>query len=565
MLSSLSIRNYALIENLSLEFGPSLSIITGETGAGKSIMLGALSLVLGGRADTRVASKAGGKTVVEATFSGVDPAMRPLFEERGIDWVESPDGLAEITVRREINASGRSKIFVNDNSVTLQTLSMITPSLVDIHSQHANARINDPAVRLSIIDSIADNEELRREYRELFSEYVSLHRRIVQRRENMERNRQNLDVMRFRLGELDKLNPKKGELAEIERRFELLSDADEFREQLSRLSYLIGDSEGGAQSKVSEAAGLARKYAASLSDSNDSENMPVADRLQQILVELKDISGIAEDAYSAIDTDPATLSKLSDRMNRYYEAMKAFGAKEADELAEMHQRLKREVAELSGEDDLLPQMERESRRLAATLKEHADRLSASRAEAAENFSRLVEETARPLGLPNVSFHAVVGRRKLSASGQDDVEFLCSFNKNGSPAPLQDIASGGEISRMMLSLKSVVASYMNLPTIIFDEIDTGVSGEIADKMGDMMHDMGERMQVVVITHLPQVAAKGEEHFKVFKTDTEDRTVTDVRRLTMEERIREIAGMISGSEVGEAALSAARSLLTPKERD
>lgn len=568
MLKNLTIRNYALIENLELEFGPGLTIITGETGAGKSIMLGALGLVMGGRADTKVISDGGSKSVVTALFTDIDPELRPLFDERGIDWLADADGCPELTVRRELTASGRSKIYVNDSSVTLQTLSAIVPRLIDIHSQHANAKINDPAERLRIIDSLAGNSELREDYRMLFGEYVELRRAIKIRRERIAATAKNIEFLRFQLEQLDRLAPKRGELAEIERKFEMLSDADEIKERLYRLASILGDTDSGVQTMLGEAVSEADKIdfrllgdgnSASAGPEIPEEETGIVARLRALIVEARDIYETVDDLNASVDTDPAALAKLSDRMNLYYETVKRFRVRDADELVTLHEDVRRRVADVTLGDGELPEMEHEARRLAHELKLKADELTATRVECAARFSAMLCETARPLGLANINFIAEIKPRKLSASGQDEVEFLCSFNKNGTPKPIGDIASGGEISRMMLSLKSILAGHINLPTIIFDEVDTGVSGEIADKMGDMMHAVSQDMQVIVITHLPQVAAKGDAHFKVYKTDADTRTVTHVRPLTVDDRIRELAAMISGSEVSEAALSAARALL------
>ena len=562
MLKNLTIRNYALIENLELEFGPGLTIITGETGAGKSIMLGALGLVMGGRADTGIISDGGDKSVVTALFTDIDPELRQIFDERGIDWIEDADGRPELTVRRELTASGRSKVYVNDSPVTLQTLSAIVPRLIDIHSQHANAKINDPAERLRIIDSLAGNSELLADYRMVFNEYVELRRAIKARRERMAATAKNIEFLRFQLEQLDRLAPKRGELKEIERRFEVLSDADEIKERLYALASILGDSDRGVQSLLGEAVSAADKIDFRLlgMKSEDADGVSgIVERLRALIIEAKDIYETVDDLNSSVDTDPAALAKLSARMNLYYETVKRFRVREADDLVALHEDVRRQVADVTLGDSELPEMESEARRVAHELKLKADELTETRVRCAAEFSRLLCETARPLGLANIKFTAEVGPRKLSASGQDEVEFLCSFNKNGTPKPIGDIASGGEISRMMLSLKSILAGHINLPTIIFDEVDTGVSGEIADKMGDMMHAVSHDMQVIVITHLPQVAAKGDAHFKVYKTDADTRTVTHVRQLTVDDRIRELAAMISGSEVSEAALSAARALL------
>ncbi|MDE6006333.1 MAG: DNA repair protein RecN [Muribaculaceae bacterium] len=550
MLKNLLIRNYALIEHLDLEFGPGLTIITGETGAGKSIMLGALSLVMGGRADTKVISDGDSKSVVEALFTDVDPDLKPVFELKDIEWLVNDDGVSEMTIRREISASGRSRIFVNDSVVTLQTLGEIVPKLIDIHSQHANAKINDPAERLRIIDAIAGNLDLRERYQKLYKSYVDVRHQIDRCRRNIEKSAENMEFLRFQFEQLEALKPKKGELREIEHRFELLSDADEVKERLSLLCGILGDSERGVQSMLSEAAAIAEKAGVS----ND-----VCGRLRTLLIEARDIFETVDDYNSSIDTDPATLARLSARMNLYYEAIKRFRVADADELVTLYDDVRSQIKAASEGDNNLPELEKEAMRIARLLKDAAAALSESRKKSAEIFSRRICEKARPLGLPNISFKAEVTSRKLTSSGADDVEFLCSFNKNGALKPVGAIASGGEIARLMLSLKAILAGHINLPTIIFDEVDTGVSGEIADKMGAMMKDIAADMQVIVITHLPQVAAKGDWHFKVYKTDADNRTYTRVRRLSDNDRVLELAAMISGSEVTEAALSAVKALL------
>lgn len=560
MLKSLSIRNYALIRRVDLEFGPGLTIITGETGAGKSIMLGALSLVMGGRADTKVISDANSKSVVEALFIDVDPELRGIFDDKGIEWIENEKGVSELIVRRELSSSGRSKVYVNDTSVTLQTLSAIVPRLLDIHSQHANAKINDASERLLIIDSLAGNYEIRAKYNTLFNRYVDLRRKINHIRKEMSKSAENLEFLKFQFDQLDKLKPKKGELREIESRVELLSDADDIKERLQMLSSLLGDSGTGLQSVLADASAVAEKIDFRHFASGDADGQPsILTRLKSLLVEAKDIYETVDDYNSSVDSDPETLARLSSRLNAYYEAVKRFHVEDGDKLVDLYEDLKRKISEITLGNGELPELEKEAKDVAGKLRRQADALSESRRKSACEFSRLICEKARPLGLPNIRFKAEVKPVKLTSSGQDEVEFLCSFNKNGVMRPINEIASGGEISRMMLSLKSILAGHINLPTIIFDEVDTGVSGEIADKMGGLMRDISSDMQVIVITHLPQVAAKGDYHFKVYKNDTDDQTVTQVKELDHESRVRELASMISGSEVTEAALQAARALL------
>ena len=563
MLKTLRITNYALIDRLELEFGPGLTIITGETGAGKSIMLGALSLLLGGRADTRVIGDSSRKSEVEDIFVDVDPELRPVFDERGIEWVDADsDGRDgnEVIIRREISASGRSKVYINDRSVTLLTLSLVASRLIDIHSQHANAKLSDPAEQLRVVDLLSDNKAQLAEYRKEFAAYVDIRRRLKALREEMSKSAENADFMKFQLEQLDKLKPRRGELVETERRFEVLSDADEIRDRLRTMGAMLGTGDSGALTLISEAGAEAGKVDFSLFG-KEAENADIPRRLASLSVELKDIYETVCDMAEEVDSDPAGLARLSARMNSYYEAVKNFRVKEADELVDLRDELRRKLSDIGGEGTELPQLEELSRLAARRLKRVAAALTESRTVGAERLSRLITETARPLGLSNLTFQARLSTAKLGPAGQDYMEFLCSFNKNGRMQPLADVASGGEVSRMMLSLKAILAGKMNLPTIIFDEVDTGVSGEIADKMGAMMRDMGVDMQVLVITHLPQVAAKGNAHFKVFKHDDESRTFTNVKRLSDDERVREIASMLSGSEVTGSALAAARDLMKP----
>lgn len=554
MLRKLTIRNYALIDSLDLEFNEGLTIITGETGAGKSIMLGALSLLLGGRADTRAISDGSAKSVVEALFENVSPDLKGYFEDNDLEW---RDG--EVIIRREISSSGRSRTFVNDQPVTLSVLAGLSRNLIDIHSQHENARLNDSSAQLEIIDAVCVNESLRREYQEIFNRFVSIRNKIRHLKEEIERNRENSEFLRFQLEGLETLNPKRGELAEIERRFELLSDADDIRDKLQEFCTILGANERGAIDLLRNARALVDKLNLSTADKSEEDDNSISGRLESIIIDLRDIFESAEDILGSVDSDPVKLAKLSQRMNAYYEALKRFRVKDGDELVDLLEdvRNKLDAIETGGEE--LPELEKMGKAEGKLLKEIADKLTEHRKVGAGLFSKEVTETARQLGLPNLDFRVDVATGKLSVSGQDKIEFLCGFNKNQSPSPVARMASGGEMSRLMLSIKGIMAGRMNLPTIIFDEVDTGVSGEIADKMGEMMRDMSRNMQVITITHLPQVAAKGSSHFKVYKRDEDSRTVTRVKVLSEEGRVREIAGMMSGSEVGEAALNNARHLL------
>ncbi len=561
MLSKLSIRNYALIDSLELEFDSGLTIITGETGAGKSIMLGALSMIMGGRADSRVIADGGSKSVVEASFAFPPASLEQSFAENDLDW-----NAEELLIRREIASNGRSRVFINDVPVTLSVLASISGYLIDIHSQHENARLTSQTAQLEIIDSVSDNENLRKRYAEAFRRFVEIRNRVKRIRQEQDRMRENREYLQFQYEGLKTLSPKRGELETIEKRFELLSDADEIRERLQYFRSLLGDNDRGALDLLRTAKAEAGRVDYSLVGIETDEDTPaIPERLENVIVELQDMYETIDDAVLRVDADPAVLEKLSRRMNEYYDAVKQYRVKTADELVDMLEKIgsQLDVIETGGEE--LPMLEKEGKRVASEVKELAVRLTESREEGARRFSRVVTETARPLGLSNLDFSVNIAAGKMGPTGQDHVEFRCSFNKNQVAGPIAGMASGGEMSRLMLTIKRVLAGRMNLPTIIFDEIDTGVSGEIADKMGEMMVDMSRDMQVMAITHLPQVAAKGDSHFKVFKKDEETRTLTHVRRLDEEARVREIAAMMSGSEVGDAALNNARVLLGRKSGD
>lgn len=546
MLERLTIKNYALIDNLRVDFGEGLSIITGETGAGKSVMMGALGLLTGERADVRMLARSEGKASIEALFVKVDKNLKPLFEHLDLDW---NDG--EVIVRREIAPGGRSRAFVNDTPVTLPTLAQVSGKLVDIHSQNSNRLLSSPEYQLEIIDSMADNADLLARYRCDFRQYVDIRSRIRKIREQMDRSRENNELLKFQLEQLEALSPKRGELEEIERRFDLLSDAEEIRENLGEALSLLDGSEDSALSKIDAAKGLTSKYP------------EIAGRLEELRIEIADISSVLSEITERTEADPIELNRLSGRMHELYEAQKRFKVTNADALVDLKEQLTMQIGGEYADPRELAELEREGRELARQLKEEAERITGSRVTAAEKFSERLTQEARELGLKNLKFKANVIQGKLTPQGQDTIEFLCSFNKNQEPMPMPKVASGGEMSRLSLTIKGMLADKLKLPTVVFDEIDTGVSGEIAGKMGGMMERISRDMQVIAITHLPQVAAMGTTHYLVYKTDLKDRTVSDVRRLQGDERVREVARMLSGRNLTEAAIANARSLLAEKE--
>ena len=538
MLQTLIIRNYALIDEVEIDFASGFSIITGETGAGKSIMLGALGLLLGGRADTKAIADKSRKTIIEATFTGDDE---------------------ELIIRREISPSGRSRAFVNDSPVTLQELAEKTVKLLDIHSQHANLSLNSREGQLQIIDAMSDTAEILEKYHKLFREYVAVRQQLKKIKEQNDKIRERRDLIEYQLQELNKINPKRGELEEVERRFEMLSDADDIRYHLSEsFSRLNGHDESALQ-QIKDAQEELSLINPDILDEGLEEDERLIMRLKDLYVELKDIAETIENLADSIESNPVELSRTGARMRQLLDAVKHFHVEDGDALVDLKEQLTRELAQLDGNDFETQELEQQGKRLARELKELGEILSEKRKEGGEKFAARLMERTIPLGLPNLRFKVKVTPAKLTIDGGDVIEFVCSFNKNGDFLPMATTASGGELSRLTLGIKSLMAEKMEMPTIIFDEIDTGVSGEIADKMGRMMESMAENMQVITITHLPQVAARGKDHFKVYKRDTEDRTISDIKHLTREERIKEIAGMLSGETLTESGIRAAEALL------
>lgn len=555
MLKRLHISNYALIDTLDIALGPGLTIITGETGAGKSILLGALSLLLGGRVDSRKSGASEGKVVVEGVFAADGYGLKDIFEEQGLDWE------AELILRREISPSGRSRAFINDTPVTAGLLAQVASRLVDIHSQHQNLLIGARGFQLGVLDALADNEPQRHAYSAAFRSYVDLRRRIAAIRQETERNRENAEFIRFRLENLRKLKPHAGEQKELERRQEILSDSEAISESLASASSSLSGGDTGILSRLHELRFLLQSVNLSLFDSGEADpETSIPARIDSALIELTDISETLASYMDRVDSNPELLRKTEDRLSALYDAQRRFNVKDEQGLLDLYASLERQYASIEGDDSGLPEMEQELKAKGKELRRLADELSATRRAAAETFAQRLTEVARPLGMRNLKFSAIVTTGKLGLDGQDVPAFQCAFNKNQPLMPVERIASGGEISRLMLCLKAIVASRMNLPTIVFDEVDTGVSGDIAARMALLMKEISANIQVLAITHLPQVAAKGDTHFKVYKEDTADATHTHIVPLSDEERVLETARMLGGTTVDEAALLNARSLLS-----
>lgn len=555
MIRQLSIYNYALIDKVELTLKDGLTILTGETGAGKSVMMGAISLLMGERADSKVLANREGKAVVEGVFDTVAPSVKEVLDANDLDW---NDG--QIIVRREIAANGRSRAFINDSPVTLPLLTEVAGGLVDIHSQHSNRLLSKPEYQLSIIDSIAENSDLLTDYKKDFSRFVALRNKIKRLRDAMEKSRESRELHAFQLEQLSKINPKQGELEEVEKEYDILSDADELRSSINQAAYLLTTADESALSKIGDAGAAIDGIDFSLFEGQTDSSQPgLMERLRNVYIELKDIGDTLSRIASGIESDPVRLAKADARLKELYEAVKRFKVADYDALVSLYASLKEECgggAESVGE---LNTLESEARKLGDSLKEKAELISISREAAARKFEETLTSDARPLGLKNLRFSVSITKGKLTPDGKDTVEFLCAFNKNQPLMPLAQTASGGEMARLTLCIKAITANKLKLPTVIFDEIDTGVSGDIADRMGSMMADIASGMQVFAITHLPQVAVKGKSHLLVFKHDEGERTVSHVKTLDSEERVKEIARMLSGKKINEAALSNARALL------
>ena len=553
MLNKLSIHNYALINQIDIDFKDGLSVITGETGAGKSIILGALSMILGGRADTKSIGNADKKSIIEATFYVENDAEIDKFcTSNDIDRFEDNNFI----LRREISSSGRSRAFINDTPVTLQQLRDAAIRLIDIHSQHQNLLIADAKYQLQIIDSIANNINELNEYKTQFKKYIEIRNRLNQRKIEISKNKENEEFLRFQFDQLQKIAPKENEQEELERKYEVLSNAESIKDDLRHIVNTLSDNEDSVLSQISALKSVINRLNLDLFNAESNDIKP---RFESLYLELKDIAEQFGDYLSEVDSDPKELQSIEHRLNLIYEANRRFNVNNENELLKIKVDIESQLASIDNSDDDISALEQKKKSEGIKLKELADKLSQTRIKAADQFSSELIEMAKPLGMSNIKFSALVSQNKLTIDGQDSIEFLCSFNKNQSLNPISKVASGGEMSRIMLCIKAIIANCMQLPTIIFDEIDTGVSGDIADRMGEMMKEISDKIQVITITHLPQVASKGLIHYKVYKTDNQQYTTTNIKELSTEERIEELAQMLSGSKINEAAILNAQSLL------
>lgn len=554
MIQRLFIRNYALIDSLEIDFRPGFTVLTGETGAGKSIILGALSLILGQRADSKAIKDAAQKTVIEGTFDVSAYEMRSFFEENDLDY--EPSGVC--ILRRELSPAGKSRAFVNDTPVSLTVLKELGEQLIDIHSQHQNLLLGDNRFQLRMIDIWAGDESLLSQYRTEYKRYCDLRDSLDRLRRASEENRKEEDYLRFQYDQLCEARLQPGEQSLLEDEQEMLTHAGEIKNALYSVAQYLGGDEGGALLQMKECQSVLRSLLRIYPAVE-----PLSERIESAYIEMKDILGEIEDRQETVSVDPIRLQEVESRLDLIYGLQQKHHVSTIDELLSLQADLQQQLEAIDHSDEQITELQRKLSEQEKSLHTLAERLSAARHEASVGFTEKLIERARPLGMPHLRFEVEwKSKEGFDADGTESVRYLFSANKNRPMESVADIASGGEISRLMLTIKSLAADAAALPTIIFDEIDTGVSGEIADKMGEIMAGMAHYMQVVAITHLPQVASRGEYHYRIYKNDEGETTQTCIEPLDDTRRAEEIARMLSGTQLTEAALKNARELLNRK---
>lgn len=553
MLKKLDIRDFTLIDHLEMALYPGFSVITGETGAGKSIVIGAIGLLLGNRADAKQVKRGCDKCIIEATFDLSiyhSDVLKDFFEDNDLDY--EPE---ECLLRREVNANGKSRAFINDTPVTLALMRELGEQLIDVHSQHQNLLLSKEDFQLNVVDIIARDRQQLADYRVAFAEYRSAQRRLEELREQIATSRDNEDFLRFQQKELSEANLASGEQEQLEQEAELMSHAEDIKRALHEADYgLSGDDTG--------IVNLTRSIATQLRSVADvyPEAQELAERLESCFVELKDISQEIASKVDDVEYDPQRFNLITQRLDTIYTLQQKFHVQTVDELLDRLNGINAQLDNIDNSDEELQELERSVEKLHAVCVEKAGVLTDMRRKSATVVEQELSKLLVPLGIPKVRFKVEVSPADLSTNGADKVMFLFSANSSTDMQPVSQVASGGEIARVMLSLKAMISKAIGLPTIIFDEIDTGVSGRVAEQMAHIMRDMGKaNRQVICITHLPQIAAAGSTHYKVAKQETEQGTVSTMTQLSDEQRITEIAQMLSGSDVSQAAVDNAKSLL------
>ena len=550
MLKQLYIKNFTLIDTLDMEFRSGFSVITGETGAGKSIILGAIGLLLGQRADSKSVKMGTDKCVIEAHFDLSRYGMERFFDENEIEF-DAEDTI----IRRELTSAGKSRAFINDTPVALSMLKELGEQLVDVHSQHQNLLLNKQDFQLNVVDIIADDAKELTDYQQTYVRYQELKKEEQHLREDIEQGRQQVDFMQFQYDELTNARLSDGEQEELEQRSETMSHSEDIKTALYEAESALSGDEGGVVSNLKKAVsalqGIEHVY---------PDVAELAERMNSCYIELKDAAAEVSGKMDDVDFDPAELDMVNTRLDRIYELQKKYKVERVDQLLAIQEELGRKLSNIENSDEALAEIERQVSETLKDARRKAELLTEKRRVAAGAIEKQMRERLVPLGMPNVRFEITVEQEPLGRCGQDKVSFLFSANTSTPLQPVSQVASGGEIARVMLSLKAMISGAVKLPTIIFDEIDTGVSGKIAEQMARMMSEMGHcDRQVISITHLPQIAALGSTHYKVYKDETAQGTTTHMLMLNDEERVREIAQMLSGSDVSEAAIQNAKELL------
>lgn len=550
MLRSLYIQNYALIEKLDISFEQGFSVITGETGAGKSIILGAIGLLLGQRADVKSIRTGATKCIIEARFDISNYHMQPFFEENELDYED------ECILRRELYASGKSRAFINDTPAQLAQMKELGEQLIDIHSQHQNLLLNKEGFQLNVLDLLAHDEPALSAYQAAYTQWKQAQNDLDRLLERAARDKADEDYIRFQWEQLEEAHLTKGEQEELEQEAETLSHAEDIKASLYRTDQLFNNEEGGLLSNLKECCNVMAELQAVYPAAEEWAN-----RLESSYIELKDIADEVSDREEQVEFNPTRLDEVNERLNLIYSLQQKHRMDTVDELMALRDDYATRLASISSSDEEIETLKKRCGELQSEVRRQAAGLTKARREAAREVERQMAARLVPLGMPNVRFVVDMGERKEPGlHGMDTVTFLFSANKNGTLQNISSVASGGEIARVMLSVKAMIAGAVKLPTIVFDEIDTGVSGEIADRMADIMQEMANNdRQVISITHLPQIASRGRAHYKVYKKDNETETNSHIRRLTDEERVEEIAHMLSGATLTEAALNNARALL------
>lgn len=551
MLQSIHIQNYALIESLDIDFHSGFSVITGETGAGKSIILGAIGLLVGQRADIKAIKNGASKCIVEARFNISSYALEPFFEEHDLEYENG-----ECILRRELYASGKSRAFINDTPASLVQMKELGEKLIDVHSQHQNLLLNHEDFQLSVLDILAHDEVELQTYKELYADYKKVSRELADLQELAEKNRQDEDYIRFQVEQLEEAHLQADEQEELEQEAETLSHAEDIKSSLYKVDQLMASDEMTLLSATKDCMQTLQGISKVFAPAQEWIN-----RLDSCYIELKDLSHEIMNAAEEVEFNPTRLDYVNERLNLIYSLQQKHRVSSIQELLDIAENYRKQLDAITSSDDRIQELTQQKEVNYNKVVKQASVLTKLRTKAGKEIEQQMQAYLVPLGMPNVRFAVEMQTKKEpDAKGMDKVIFLFSANKNGQLQQVASIASGGEIARVMLSLKAMIAGAVKLPTIIFDEIDTGVSGSIAEKMALIMQEMGQAdRQVISITHLPQIASKGKTHYKVYKEDTEVGTNSHIRQLNQEERIHEIANMLSGATLTEAALNNAKALL------